>query len=240
MVTYNDILRQAALIVNALDATTPGALETVYTTVPLTAALVDNSAVFPFSALKDKVLSAQEALVLAIATTSNHPWRSALYDITAVLASGDLIPATGSTGNTIVGAYGAVREVTTGTVCTRKTIEQIRDRLANPTLWKIPVFWWAMDDGRIYHTCPAGVAIDVCVYERPIASSLNLGSAVLLPDVLAPAYVAGTVAECVRDDEYIEQAAFYAAKLEAWLAAIKSGLTSVIPKTPAIVEKSSQ
>jgi hypothetical protein len=230
MSTYNDVLRQAALAVNALVGTTPADLESAYSTNPLTS-INFGSAVIPQTKLIDAVLSAEAGLVMAVLSTGDHPWRESFRDATAPLAYGDPIPAVGAGGGTVVGIYGAVRDSTSGEPCTRNELEQIRDRVINPNgMWKIDVFWFAINDRRLYHTRTAAT-IDVCTYNRPNALTLDLTGNILLPDVLVSAYVDGALAECVRDDEFVEQAGLFGGMYTAWINGIKSGLTSVDPTT---------
>jgi hypothetical protein len=230
MATYNDVLRQIALAVDALVGTIPADLETTYSTNPLTSADF-GSAILPFTKLKDAMLSAEAGLAMAVLSTGDHPWRESFRDATAPLTYGDPIPAVGVGGGTIVGIYGAVRDSTSGEPCTRNELEQIRDRVINPNgMWKIEVFWFAINDRRLYHTRTAAT-IDVCTYDRPDALTLDLTADILLPDVLVPAYVDGALAECVRDDEFAEQAGLFGGMYTAWINGIKSGLTSVDPTT---------
>lgn len=235
MATYNDVLRQVALAVDALVGTVPDDLETTYSTNPLTSSDFA-SAILPFTRLKDAMLNAEAGLVAAVLSTGDHPWRESFRDVTAALSYGDPIPAVGAGGGTVVGIYGAVRDSSSGQPCTRNELEQIRDRVINPnSMWKIDVFWFAINDRRLYHTRPTAT-IDVCTYDRPDALTLDLTDDILLPDVLVPAYVDGSLAECVRDDEFVTQANLFGGMYAAWLAGIKSGLTSIDP-TSKIDEK---
>lgn len=228
MATYNDVLRQVALAVDALVGTIPADLEATYSTNPLTSSSFD-SAIIPQTKMIDAMLSAEAGLVLAVLSTDNHPWRAAFLDTTATLAYGDPIPAVGAGGGTVVGAYGAVRDASSGEPCTRNELEQIRDRVINPnSMWKIDVFWYAINDRRLYHT-RTGAVVDVCTYDRPDALTLDLTTDILLPDVLVPAYVDGALAECVRDDEFVQQASLFGGMYTAWINGIKQGLTSVNP-----------
>lgn len=238
-VTYNTLLRQLAIVVNALVGTQPDPLQATYATIPLTAANFDSST-FPFLFFLDKLLNAQEGLILAIASTGNHPWREFIgaNAVTGPLVPGARIPATDSLGAQIVGLYGAVRDSADSNPLTQKKLQQIRDRLVNPNgMWVVPVYWFCMEDRRIYHTRPA-VAIDVCTYTRPSADSLDLTTNILLPDVLGPAIVDGAAMECVRDDEFLVQSGRFGEYYAAWITAIKQGLTSVDAKTtPKLTEK---
>lgn len=238
-VTWNTVLRQAATKINALaiagtPAATPADLQTAYATVPLTSANFA-SAIFPFGAIKDALINAESELVNAIASTANHPWRKVLLSQTDALAYGDLIPSTDSGGsNLIVGMRGAVIDSDSGEPCTENQLEQIRDRVINPnSMWKIAVYWYAINDNRIYHTVDS-VTIDVCTYTRPASDSLDLSTDIALPDPIAPAYVDGALAELVRDDEFLEQGARFGGLYQAWLTAIKQGLTSVDAATTVI------
>lgn len=226
-ISYNTIVRQVAIAINSLIGTVPTDLQATYSNVPLTAADFDSS-IHPFGFIKDKVLNAQEGLIMAIASTEGHPWRELIGPSTIDgLAHGARIPAVGANGLQVVGTYGAVRDSTDGTVLTRKKLQQIRDRVANPNgMWIMPVYWFHIEDRRVEHTREE-VDVDVCTYERPDSDSLDLESEIIVPDVTGSAMADGAVMECVRDDEFVAQSQTYGTFYQAWLTAIKSGLTVV-------------
>lgn len=226
MATYNTVLRQIAIAVNALTGAVAATLETSYATVPLTSANFQSS-ILPFTRLKDAMLNSEAALINTVLSTAEHPWRASFTSQTAPLAYGALIPATNAGASVIVGSRGAVRDSVSGEPCTKNELEQIRDRVINPNgMWKIEVFWYAVDDQRIYHT-RSNVVVDVCTYARPVADSLVLTSNILLPDITVPAYVDGALMECVRDDEFMAQAERFGGMFNAWQNAIKAGLTTI-------------
>lgn len=235
--TWNTVIRQAAVKINALGtaAATPAAtaasLQTVYATVPLTVVNFASS-IFSFGAIKDACINAESGLVNAIANSANHPWREVLTSQTSALAYGDSIPSTDSGGtNQIIGMRGSVIDSDSGEPCTENQLEQIRDRVVNPnSMWLTTVYWYAINDARIYHTLDS-VVIDVCTYTRPSSDALSLTANVTLPDVLAPAYVDGALMELVRDDEFMAQGEKFGGIYNAWLGAIQQGLTSVNPAT---------
>lgn len=227
-ITYSTVLRQFALKVNALVGTQSSSLEDSYNNVPLTSADFD-STIIPFTAAKDFILNAQEGLLLAIASTANHPWRELVgIDVTANIAHGGRIPSVGSvTTNQIVGVYGSIRDATDFRPLTEKSIRQIQDRVTNfNTMWLMPVYWYTIQDRRLYHT-RANAVIDVCTYARPDADSLDLATNILIPDILSPAMADGATMMAFRDDEYLAQAGRAGELYGAWLMAIKAGLTSV-------------
>ena len=234
--TWNSVIRQAAITINALVGTQPAALQTTYATVPLTSANFTSS-ILPFTFIKDKAINAESALVSAVAATANHPWRAYLSDVTAALAYGAEMPTAGSGGDEIIGVYGAVRDSSDNQICTLSEIQDIRVRVQNPgNMFLLPVYQYAFYDRRIYHT-RENVVVDVCVYSRPDADALDLETEILLPDAALPAYVAGTVMECFRDDEWMPQAQAFAEYFAVWIGTIQKGGTSVmsasVPTTDA-------
>lgn len=230
---YNTLLRELAITTNALAGTaTPAGLNTVYNTVPLTIASFNaatGSAVFPFSFLKDKILNAQEALFMALAFTAANPLRGFIESQTDALAYGAPI-LVNAAGLPVVGAYGAVRDADSGEPCTLNELEQIRLRHQASSWMVLQVYEYAILDKRIYHTREE-VIVDVCAYERPDTDTLDLTSDILLPDILGPAIVQGAIAECFRDDEYLEQAARAGAIYSGWLTALKAGFGEIKPQS---------
>lgn len=224
---WNDVIRGVALTINALVGARPAPLETTYATVPLTSANFQSS-ILPFTAIKDRCLDAEASLIGAVTATANQPWRAFLHDVTDPLASGALMPTTGSGGKEIIGVYGAVRDADDEQICTLSEVQDIRVRNQNPgDMFLLPIYQYAFYDRRIYHT-RTGVTVDVCVYERPDADSLDLETGILLPDVALPAYIAGGVMECCRDDEFMAQAQRFADYFGTWISTIHKGGTSVM------------
>lgn len=234
MATYNTVLRQIALSVNALTGATAATLETTYSTVPLTSANFQSS-ILSFTSLKDKMLNAEAKIITRAADSGDHPYRQSIISQTNPLAYGDLIPLQDAFAARIIGSYGTVRDSVTSQPCIENELRRIQDRVLNPTIWIIPVFWFAIDDRRIYHTVNS-VIMDVCTYNRPVADSLVLTTNIILPDDAVPAYVHGALMECIRDDEFLAQGAQFGSQFTLWLNEIKSGYTSVDPSS-SIIQK---
>lgn len=226
---YNTLLRQLAVTVNALVGARPAALQTAYATVPLTSASFQSS-IFPFGFLTDKLLNAQEALFMALASTATNPLRGFIESQTASLAFGDQV-LTNAAGLPVVGAYGTVRDADTGRVLTLEEVENIQLRVTNPnSMFRVKVYQYAIAGDRIYPTVDE-VIVDVCGYERPDSDSLVLTTDILLPDVLGPAMVQGAIGECFRDDEYMEQAGAARGNFNQWLSALSAGMAQIQPQT---------
>lgn len=231
---YHDILSSVGIRISALVGTLGPALETAFTTRPLTTAQFQ-STVFPFSACKFSIISAEEKLAHAIANTSGHPWRASLAGVTASLANEAAIPVTSSAALQIIGALGSVYDATDGTVCTKKPLAVIRRRVRNAAAFPTgsSIYHYDIDGRRIYHT-RTNVVIDVCVYNRATQlAALTANSNMLLPDVLEEALICGAVAFMVRDDEFASQSSIFAAYFANTLEMIRSGLTAV-PGKPAV------
>lgn len=233
-VSYNTLLRQLALTTNSLGGvTTPATLNSVYDTVPLTAAnftVSTGSSIFSFNFLKDKLLNAQESLFMALASTATNPLRRFIESQTDTLSYGDQITENAA-GLPVVGAYGAVRDVETGRVLTLNEIEDIQLRVQNPNaMFRLQVYQYAFVGDRVFPTVDE-VTVDVCGYERPDTDALDLESNILLPDTLGPAVVQGAIGECFRDDEYMEQAQTARGIHNQWVAALSSGMAQIQPQS---------
>lgn len=231
---YNTLLRQLALTTNSLGgATTPATLNTTYDTVPLTEAnfnVATGSSIFSFRFLIDKLLNAQEGLFMALASTATNPLRRFIETQTAALTYGAQI-TTNAAGLPVVGAYGAVRDVVTSRVLTLNEIEDIQLRVQDPnSMFKLAVYQYAIVGDRIFPTTNE-VIVDVCGYERPDTDTLDLESNILLPDVLGPAMVQGAIAECFRDDEYLQQSSRAGEIYQAWISGLRAGMAQIQPQS---------
>jgi hypothetical protein len=226
--TYSVILRQVMRDVGALRGVTPEGIETSYTTNPIDKFQQGLEAPINYTRMIDAVLNAEATLAEAIASTAGHEWRQIIGDVTSALTYGAVIPSTGSGGSQVIGMRGAVRDNATSEPCTENQLERIRDRVQNPnTMWLIPVYWYAINDRRIYHTVTS-VIVDVCTYTRPSALTLSLSTNLTLPEVLAPAYVDGALMEFDDKKGNI---------FEGWVKAIKSGNTSIDTATTVMQSK---
>lgn len=222
---YHEILAEVALRINALTGVTAADQQTAYTTRPLTTTQWQ-SPIFPFASAKAAILNAEERLAHAIANVGDHPWRKFLADTTTAISHKGLINTT-TLSKQIIGMYGAVYDASDGTECTKKSPETIRRRVRNAnSFFRAPAYYYCIEGNRIFHTRTT-VTIDVCVYDRASQSTnLDANSAMLLPDVLDEALVAGAVSMLVRDDEFTGQAAIYRAYFNDTLKMIAGGGTS--------------
>lgn len=227
-VPYNDIIRQVAVRINALtNGTLPTALEAAYVISPLTAADVAESSIFPFTAIKDSVLLAEQKLSQTIADVRDHPWRAYLVSQTEPLANRANQPAQDENGISIIGVYGDIFDSADNRQLFAQPAEVIERRLATPALWKIPVYHYALTGDSIIHTRP-NVRIQVCVWDYlDRQAAIDANDDMLLPDVLAQAIVCGAIAILCRDDEWLNQAKVYAEYFADTITAIKRGATTL-------------
>lgn len=225
-VPYNNVVRQAALRINAITGAIASTLETNYIVNPVASF---QSAVFPKTSIYDAVITAEEKLAQAIADTGDHPYRSYILSETATLATGDDMPSTDASGVPIIGIYGSVIDaVDESYVCTEQPTEVVRRWKALSSYLKMQVYYYAMDGNGITHTRATGVKIQVCVYSASTQrTSLAANGNIILPDALEEAYVAGAIASLVRDDEFMGQAAVYRQYFNDTISTIRGGLTSV-------------
>lgn len=225
----HDILANVAIRYSALKGVTAAALNTTFATRPLTVSDF-KSTVFPFDAARDAIVHAEEKLALAIANTPNHPFRSYLRSQTANLAHGDPLPSTNSAGKTIIGLWDSVRDASDQKVCTEKTIQEIERRRGNAgTFYKRQYYFFKLEGSRVYHT-RTNVTIDCCFYDRAARKTAVINNEpILLPEALEPAYISGALEELVRDDEFVEQAAYYKQHSRDSLYVIRAGGVNVPP-----------
>jgi len=181
------------------------------------------------------MLNSQGKIITAVAYQGDHPYRAYLTSQTAALTYGLVIPSTDSSGNKIIGVYGAVRDNADGNIMIEGNLSQIRARVSNPgTMFLVDTSLYAIDDRRIYHTTTS-VVIDVVTYTRPSADSLTLTSTILLPDDAVPAIVHGALEECIRDDEFVAQAQRFGSIFEEWKTTVLR--TGSVDSTSAVMEK---
>ncbi len=229
--TYHEIAAAVGLRINALVGTDPVELQVTYSTRPLTDELFDSS-IFPFGAIRDAILNAEQRLAVAIGDTGNHPFRSNILSETRGLFSGENMPDTDVNGVSICGGtYGAVFDGDNPTInCTQpdfQPVESIRRYQLATSLFPMPLYNYALDGNGIIHTRQT-VTVQVCIYDYEAQqNAFNANEDMLLPDALAPALIAGGVAGLVRDDEFMEQSKLYAQFFQATETAIRQGLTSV-------------
>ena len=227
---YHDLLADIGIRINAIAGSQAATLETNFSVRPLTTAQW-KSAVFSFTATKQTLQRAEERLATAIAETGNHPWRNFLASTTATLANEAQLPSQDANSKQIVGLWGSVYDASDSGVCVERPIEEISRRVSNAnSRFKCPAYNFRIDGQRIYHT-RAGVRIDVCIYDSAAQkTAIDSNAAILLPDVLAPAYVCGTLALLFRDTQFQSQAAQYAEMFAEQEKTIRQGLMSVEPK----------
>jgi hypothetical protein len=222
-VPYAKIIAEVGVRINAVPGAIPSDLETNYV-----AGVVNNSSVFPPTAIGDAVITAEEKLATAIADTGGHPLRSYLQSVTDTLASGDDMPSVDASGVPIIGIYGAVYAASNpALICTEQPTEVIRRWQALSSYYKTPFYYFSRDGNGIIHTVPGGVKVQVCVYDANTQRGELAAGDILLADALEEAYVWGAVSTLVRDDEFMPQAAAYRGMFNDTLQAIRQGLTSI-------------
>jgi len=209
-VAYNTIIRAVSLRINAISGAVANTLETNYAANPVTAF---QSTIFPKTAIYDAVLNAEEKLAQRIANNADDPLRQYLANVTANLSNPSTLPSTSTDSKPIIGIWGAVRDATSGIVCSQMPLDLVRRRAAATDL-VIPVWWFNITGGRIEHT-RTNVVIECCVYSRTDqTTAMNANGNILLADALEPDYISEALAILVRDDEFMEQARLYAARAQ--------------------------
>jgi hypothetical protein len=228
-VSYNTIIAEVALKINAIAGAIPSTLQANYIVSPLTTTEVVSS-IFPLASIRDAILDCEGRLAWAIADVRNHPFRQYFSEQTDTLLSPVTLPAVSNVPTPIVGVWGEVTADANGTICSEKSLDEVRRaaRMISAGQSVVPIYWFNITGGKIEHTVTAGVRVTCCVYDRNAQlTELNANGNILLPDSLAQAYVCGAVATLVRDDEFTTQSQIYAEYFKNALDNIAKGLTSV-------------
>ena len=211
-VPYRDIFAAVSVRVNALVGPLAPALETSFITSPLTTAEFQ-STIFPFTAIKYSVISAEEKLAGKIANNPDDPNRQFMANTTAALTNPSTLPSLSTNSKPIIGSWGAVRDSSNGTVCSQMPLDIVRRRAGSTQV--VPVYWFNVTSGRIEHTRP-NVIIECCTYSRSDQLTVfNANGNILLSDALEPEYVEGALGLLMRDDEFMSQAQAYVAQAQA-------------------------
>lgn len=227
--TYNTVVAEVSVRCNAIVGAVPATLQTNYIVNPLTTTQVSSS-IFPLASIRDAILDVEGQLAWAIADCRAHPWRQYISGGTGALLSPDALPNQATGGNNpIIGTWGEVLDIATGTVLSEMPLDEVRraSELINSGFLTVQPYWFNITAGQITHTVPS-VEIIVCVYNRETQlTNFNAGLDILLPDALVRAYVAGAVAMLVRDDEFVAQSQIYATYFNNALESIRKGLILV-------------
>lgn len=228
--TYHDLVSDIALRISALIGVDSAALNTTFLIRPLTQANFQ-SAVFPFEPVKDALQMAEGKLCQAIANTGNHPWRDYISSTTGNLANKASLPSLDANSKQIIGIWGSVYDASDGKPCKENQLENIQRIVDNSgSRYLMSHYFYRLDGQRIYHT-RTNVKIDCCFYDGDAQkTAIDADGSVLLPYALEEAYVCGTVALLMRDDEFAGLASRYAAYFADALQSITQGLTSVSSK----------
>lgn len=222
-VPYRVIFGAVGLRVNALVGALAPALETSITTSPLTTAEFQ-STIFPFTGIKWAVINAEQKLVVKTANNPEDPNRQFLANTTAALTNPSTLPSLSTNSKPIIGAWGAVRDASNGTVCSQMPLDIVRRRAASTQV--VPVYWSNITSGRIEHT-RTSVIIECCTYSRTDQIAVfEANGDILLSDALEPDYIEEALGILVRDDEFMDQAKRFAelaqsgsvGKSPAWVA----------------------
>lgn len=229
---FNTILRETMKRVNGIAGAQAAAMATNYAVSPLTTTEADDP-VYSLAFVKDVIVDVHGRLALEIASVADpmtgigcHPWRSFFADVTASVAHGAALPTVGSGGKNIIGVLGrAVNAGDTDYLLTPASAERVSAwRLYVSTLYTSGAWMYHINGSKVYATV-SNIIFECCVYERADYSAFTGNMA--LPDVLADALVAGSVAGLLIEDEYAAQCAYYRGMYENAIAAIRAGSTAM-------------
>lgn len=228
-VRYQDLLHDVALRMNALVGGDVTAINTTYNVAVLNASHF-KSVDWPFASFKAAILMAVADFAWAIADTGGHPWRSQLGALTTSLANQAALPSLSAAGREIIGAWGVVRDATSGIPLTEQPLDVVR-RIVQETWRKYPLYFFKIDGNYIEHT-RTNVVIECCTYSKTEQSTaFDANTEMLLPDVLQLPVVARTISIMTKDGAFEGQAALYRAYGDEALMRIRSGLTTLPAKT---------
>jgi len=211
---------------------TASAIDSNYTTSPLTSTQL-GSVDFPFSAIKDALVSVLGRIIRTYASVPNHPFRA--YNIlqTDNIAHKGAIPSVSSaaSGNkAIVGAYGAIRDASDSEILTKMPVQIVQTIVENPDLQlKGDYHYYEIVDDRLYHT-RTNAKIDVVTFSAPdILTAIGGNGDAPIPDACLDVAWTGLVSTLFVDDEFLGQAQICAQYFENCLAEIKAGAVSFAP-----------
>lgn len=226
----SEIIRQCAVRIGAYRGQ-PAAIEASYVLADPTTNMVSES--FPKSSLYDQLVGIEQEIAGAVASNVDHPWRSLIADVTASLASGDLIPSTSPSGFQIIGAYGKVRDAEGPfrPLTADLPVSEIRTIAlsfsAMGAMYESEYFSYALDKRRLDHT-RSSATVDVCVYDYNSRKAAILANTNLTFSNAVNAYLSGVMSMLKNTDATLtELSAMYQPRFEAWLNAFQSGKTEL-------------
>jgi hypothetical protein len=202
-------------------------------------ATIDTSYANPFAnmisagvtpnSIRADILMIEQEMATIVAMNKLQPWRDLLADVTASIASGGLVPSTGSGGGKIIGRYGSVRDSSDLKWCTDKfTTEEIRRLIDNANSWrKLNLYAFALNPPRITHTRPS-VIIDVCVFDFDARKTAIDADQALIFQSAADMYFFGCMSLLANTDAKLtELSSFYSKGYDLWRQALTTGVNEV-------------
>jgi hypothetical protein len=236
--TYDKLIRQAAIRINAITGSTKAAKETSYGTAPLTATQL-GSIDFPITALRDAAISTVAKIIRFYANLDNHPFKNFHTTTTANIAHKGNIPSVSSTNKPIIGNYGAVKNASTGEIMTEQPLQIIKTIVDNTdTFLKGSYDHYKIIGRRLHHTA-ANATIDVVTFsesdERTAAEAS--GGVTPLPDAVFDIAWCNMVSLLIIDDEFTNQASLYGNYVQNELNALAGGATNFAP-APTLINTS--
>lgn len=226
-VSYGEIIKQIALrsgVGGSVVGSDMATIEANYNQANFGASHVDNAS-FPFSAMKDAVLLAEERIAQTVASVKNHALRIYLRGTSDALANRAALPDSDSSGDPVIGVIGAVRDATDNRILTDdKTVVEIERliRLGAGAL-KTKHYFYQIVGATILHT-RTNVLAEVCKYNKATQKALvNSNGAILFPDALEEMYVSGAIAAMFREDEAPETVKVYMEYFASGLKRLEGG-----------------
>lgn len=171
--TWNSIFQQIAHLLGAVAGTSVADAEANYIAA-ISATTLDDTDFTP-TPIKDAAVGALMKIAETISEYPLHPeWRD-FRDLTADIASGDLIPKLGEGGAARIGRIGSVLDSSDSRSLKRATLDEVRDynRFKTTIYAQHLPYKFATDADRIEHT-RTNVKIEVFCFERPTDFSANI------------------------------------------------------------------
>lgn len=227
-IPYSQILRMAGMKANAIAGITAANIDSNYQVTPITNTQL-GSADFPFSAIKDALVSVLGRIIRRYASVPNHPFRAFNLSQTGDIAHKGLIPSTDASSKPIVGVYGAIKDSSDGEVLTKMPVQIIAGIVENPnSQLKGSYYHYEIIDDRLHHT-RTNAKIDVVTFSASdILANIPSGNAPI-PDACLDMAWTGLVSTLFVDDEFLGQAQMCGQYFENCLAEMKAGAVSFAP-----------
>jgi hypothetical protein len=164
--SWNTIFQGIAHLLGAVKGATVATAETNYTSAISNSTLIGPD--YTGTPIQDAVAAVLAEIIEAISENPLHPEWADFRDLTADLASGDLIPKLGAGGAPRIGRIGSVLDSSDSRSLKRASLDEVREynRFKSTIYAQHSPYKFAIAADRIEHT-RENVKIEVFCFERP-------------------------------------------------------------------------